>query len=99
MIKIFHLPTTHVIVYGAIKSVNEVDPKVNALLFSIYFAATASLSHSSLVEILGKNKITALNDFKRGLEQSLAAANFLDTPNLMTLQAITLYIVSLTFIA
>ncbi|KAH6718329.1 fungal-specific transcription factor domain-containing protein [Leptodontidium sp. MPI-SDFR-AT-0119] len=92
MIKIFHLPTTQAIVYAAIKNTNESGADTNALLFSIYFAATASLNHKSLVNILGNDKTTALNQFKRGLEQSLATSKFLDTPNLVTLQAITLYI-------
>lgn len=46
------------------------------------------------MNLLGLPKNTALNTFKQGLEQSLAAADFLDTPNIIALQAITLFIVS-----
>ncbi|KAG4444018.1 hypothetical protein IFR05_000478 [Cadophora sp. M221] len=92
MIKIFHLPTTQAAVYAAIKNPNESGADTNALVFSIYFASTASLGHNGLANILGNDKNTALNHFKRGLEQSLAESRFLDTPNLVTLQAITLYI-------
>ncbi|PVH69422.1 hypothetical protein DL98DRAFT_473771 [Cadophora sp. DSE1049] len=92
MIKIFHTPSTQAVVYAAIKHPNEAGAGTAALLLAIYFAATASLSHNSVVNILGQGKNTALNHFKRGLEQSLAASKFLDKPNLMTLQAITLYL-------
>ncbi|KAH7310202.1 hypothetical protein BKA65DRAFT_575639 [Rhexocercosporidium sp. MPI-PUGE-AT-0058] len=92
MTKIIHVPTTQATVYSGIKIGNDADANTSTLLFAIYFAATASLSHHSLLTILGKDKRTALNHFKRGLEQSLAASRFLETPNLMTLQAMTLYI-------
>ena len=46
------------------------------------------------MNLLGLSKNFSLNTFKQGFEQSLAAADFLENPKLITLQSITLYMVS-----
>ncbi|KAG4434412.1 hypothetical protein IFR05_010108 [Cadophora sp. M221] len=92
LFKIFHIPTTQSIIYGAISNPENVDVGTNALLFAIYFAGVTSLGSDQVVNLLGLPKNTALNTFKQGFEQSLAVAGFLDTPNMVTLQAITLFI-------
>ncbi|KAK0105968.1 hypothetical protein ONS95_004477 [Cadophora gregata] len=92
LFKIFHIPTTQSIIYGAISNPENVDAGINALLFAVYFAGVTSLSSDQVMNLLGLPKNAALNTFKQGLEQSLAAAGFLDTPTLITLQAITLFI-------
>lgn len=94
LFKILHIPSTQGIIYGAINNPVHVNPRVSALQFAIYFAGVASLDSDHVTHLLGQAKNTALNTFKQGLEHSLAAADFLDTPTLMTLQAITLYLVS-----
>ncbi|KAH8589594.1 fungal-specific transcription factor domain-containing protein [Bisporella sp. PMI_857] len=92
LFKILHIPTTQGMVYSAINNPSQVGADTNALLSSIYFAGISSLSNEYVMNILGKEKTMALNDFKRGLEQSLAMSNFLDTPTFASLQAITIYI-------
>ncbi|KAH9217960.1 fungal-specific transcription factor domain-containing protein [Leptodontidium sp. 2 PMI_412] len=92
LFKIFHIPTTQSVIYGAISNSENVDAGTNALLFAVYFAGVTSLSSDQVMNLLGLPKNTALNTFKQGLEQSLAAADFLDTPNIIALQAITLFI-------
>ncbi|PVH74877.1 hypothetical protein DL98DRAFT_602819 [Cadophora sp. DSE1049] len=92
VIKVFHIPTIQSLVYTSINSPSDDNADGNTLLFSIYFAATASLSDLNVLTLLGQDKNTALNNFKRGLEQSLAVSNLLDTPTLLSLQAMTLYI-------
>ena len=94
LFKIIHIPSTQGIIYGAISNPINVNAGINALLFAVYFAGVASLNSEQVMNLLGLTKNTALNTFKQGLEQSLAAAGFLDTPTLTTLQAITLYMVS-----
>ncbi|KAH7075321.1 fungal-specific transcription factor domain-containing protein [Paraphoma chrysanthemicola] len=97
LFKILHIPSTQGIVYGAISNPINVNARINSLLFAIYFAGVTSLSPKQVMTLLGLSKNTALNTFKQGLEQSLAAADFLDTPTLMTLQAITLYLFCFRF--
>lgn len=93
--KILHIPTTQAIVFAAISNANHVDEDLSALLFSIYFAATTSLTSTDAANLLGQPKSTALNKFKQGLEHSLAGANILDTPSMKSLQAMTIYLVSI----
>jgi hypothetical protein len=56
-----------------------------ALLFAIYFAATISLTSTNAANLLSQPKSTAPNNYKQGLEQSLACANILDTPSMRSL--------------
>src|SRR5450756_918017 len=42
--KILHIPTTQAKVFAAINNPTNIDKDLNALLFSIFFAATSSLS-------------------------------------------------------
>jgi hypothetical protein len=66
-----------VIVFAAINNPNNVDEDLNALLFSIYFAATTSLTSTEVANLPGHDKSPALNNFKQGLEQSFAGSNIL----------------------
>jgi hypothetical protein len=93
--KILHIPTTQAIVFAAISNANHVDEDLSALLFSIYFAATTSLTSTDAANLLGQSKSTALNKFKQGLEHSLEGANTLDTPSMKSLQAMTIYLMSI----
>lgn len=93
--KILHIPTTQATVYAAINNPQNLKEDLDALLFSIYFAATTSLTSVAAASLLGQDKSIALNKYKQGLEQSLAAANILDTPSVISLQAMTIYLVSI----
>lgn len=96
--KILHIPTAHITVFTAINNPSEVVEDVNALLFSIYFAATTSLPADDAMNLLGQGKSIALKIFKQDLEQSLARANILDNPSLTLLQALAIYLVSIVFL-
>ena len=93
--KILHIPTTQATVYAAINNPHNCKEDVDALLFSIYFAAATSLTSAAAASLLGQDKSIALNKYKQGLEQSLGAANILDTPSIRSLQAMAIYLVSL----
>jgi hypothetical protein len=92
--KILHIPTTQATIFAAINNPSNVDNDLDALLFSIYFAATSSLTSDHAAHLLGQPKNDALRNYKQGLEQSLAGANILDTPSLKSLQAMVIYLVS-----
>jgi hypothetical protein len=93
--KILHIPTTQATFFAAINNPNEIDDDLNALLFSIYFSATTSLTSTDAAHILGQDKSIALRKYKQGLEQSLTCANILETPTMRSLQAMTIYLVSM----
>jgi hypothetical protein len=93
MAKILHIPTDQITIHTAINTPGNTAPDVDALLFSIFFAATTSLSAVDAFNMLGQDKSKSLVDFKKVLEQRLAEANIFDSPSLKSLQAMTLYIV------
>jgi hypothetical protein len=95
IIKILHVPTVQVTICTAINNPGDTENDFNALLFAIYFAATTSLSPADAVNLFGQDRSTTLARFKQGLEHSLAGANILDSPSLRSLQAMTIYIVSI----
>ena len=92
--KILHIPTAQVVVFEAINDPCRKTNDVNALLFAIYFAAATSLQAADVAHFLGQDKSTVLKIFKQGLEKSLEQANVLDNPTLTSLQALTIYLVS-----
>jgi hypothetical protein len=91
--KLFHVPTIQVTVYSAIADPENAAPDVRCLLFSIYFAATTTLSPNEVLGLIQQDKQASLSQFKSGLENSLAAANILDQPSIVALQALALYLV------
>jgi hypothetical protein len=66
-----------------------------ALLFSIYYAATTGVPAHEVPVILGHERQVALRAYQRGLESSLSMGSFLDTPTLLSLQAMSIYVVNI----
>ena len=93
VIKILHIPTAQATIFAAINQAGNVGDDLNALLFSIFFAAITSLTATDAAALLRQSKSVALNRFKQGLEHSLARANILDIPSMRSLQAMTIYLV------
>jgi hypothetical protein len=66
----------------------------NALEFAIYYASTTSLTPDECLQQLGEEKDMLLLRFRLSTEIALARANFIDTEDISTLQALLLYLVS-----
>lgn len=94
VLKVLHIPTAQATIHSAINNPSNTEHNLNALLFSIYFAATTSLSTADTSYLLGQDRNIYLAKFKKALEHSLAGANIFDSPTLRSLQAITIYIVN-----
>ncbi|OIW24600.1 hypothetical protein CONLIGDRAFT_100550 [Coniochaeta ligniaria NRRL 30616] len=92
LVKILHVPTVQPTVFAAINNPKATTADMNALLFSIYFAAVTSLRWTEVQSILGQDRQTALSSYERGLELSLHAKCFLDSPTVLSLQALALYL-------
>jgi hypothetical protein len=65
-----------------------------ALEFAIYYSATTSLTAEKCLEQLGQEKEVLLYRFRSGTEIALARADFINTGDISTLQALVLYLVS-----
>ncbi|RAH64842.1 fungal specific transcription factor domain-containing protein [Aspergillus aculeatinus CBS 121060] len=92
LLKLLHIPSVNSLVFAAINNPEEVTAGTSALLFAIDFAAVTSLPSSDTILLLNQDRPSALNQFQRGLEISLHAAAFLDSPTIITLQEMTIYL-------
>jgi hypothetical protein len=92
-LRVLHVPTTEPSVFAAINHPEDVPAEFNALLFAIYFAATTSLLAPDVATIVGRDRASVLNTYRRGLEISLSMASFLDAPTITSLQAMAIYMV------
>lgn len=94
MVRMLHRPTTEVLMHNASRNLDNLPKSVEALMFAIYFAAATSLSPEQCLDVLGQDKETILKEYRFGAEQALAKAQFIQTQELMVLQAFTLFLVS-----
>ena len=65
----------------------------DALTFAILFAAVTSLTPSECNMSLGEEKSTMVENFRTRTEQALANADFLNSVELVTLQALAIFLV------
>ncbi|KAK9420843.1 putative c6 transcription protein [Seiridium unicorne] len=92
LLKILHVPTVQPKIFAAINNPKDTPRAVNALLFSIYFAAVTSLRPPDVEVILGQGRSVALDIYQRGLEVYLHMGSFLDSPTIISLQAMAIYL-------
>ena len=69
----------------------------DALKCAIYYTATTSLTPEECFEKLGEEKAVLLPRLRSNTELALARADFVNTEDMSTLQALILYLVSLSF--
>lgn len=94
LVKIVHIPTTQRQILRASQNLDTVPPAIEGLMFSIYFAAAASIHcDSSYQQILGEDRQILLNRYRFGVEQALAKASFMSNPSIATLQSLVLYLI------
>ncbi|KAK4467208.1 fungal-specific transcription factor domain-containing protein [Cladorrhinum samala] len=67
-------------------------PAQEALMFAIYFAAVNSLEDSDVAKNLGSSKDELSRAYRAGFEYALAKTNFLGSPSLMIVQALTIFL-------
>ena len=65
---------------------------IEACSFAMYFAVVTSMSDEECRKYLSESRDTLVARFKRCTEVSLAEANFLNSMEIVTLQAFTLYV-------
>jgi hypothetical protein len=90
-----HIPTAEVTIYEAIHDPERAPAEVKCLLFSIYIAAITSLSPSEVHSLLSLDKVTALDNFRLGLDLCLSTANVFGDPSIMGVQALGIFLVSI----
>ena len=98
IVKMLHIPTVQPLIFDAASdATKQFRSNKEALLFSIYLIALSSVPQCDQVEaerIMGQ-PVNKLIDVYTGLaQQALVNARFLQTPNFITLQALTLFLIA-----
>jgi hypothetical protein len=94
LVKIFHTPTIQQIVLNASGNLDDIPKNIEALMFSIYCIALASLGDVECDAIIGEPKSLVMQRFRVGAQHALINAGFLKTNDLVVLQAFVLFLVS-----
>lgn len=95
IVKILHKPTMEKLLTRSRGNTAILKSSSEALLFSIYFASITSLTDAQTESLFHERKSELLDRFRFGVQQALSQANFLSSHNVVTLQAIVLFLVSL----
>ncbi|TGJ77560.1 hypothetical protein E0Z10_g10712 [Xylaria hypoxylon] len=93
--KIVHIPSLQPYMMDAAADINKVPLSYQALLFSIYTMTAVSLTSQEAMQFLGMTRDNAVNQFTRGTKLALTRSNFLKRYDMTTLQALSLYMLSL----
>ncbi|KAF2155168.1 hypothetical protein K461DRAFT_109187 [Myriangium duriaei CBS 260.36] len=94
LIKIVHSPTIQTHLIRAISEPDSVTPSLKSLLFAIYYASAISSRASRPVLGTSLNSGPApLADYRHGLVQSLVQARFVDSDDVVTLQAFVIFLI------
>jgi hypothetical protein len=98
VVKMLHIPTVQPLIFNtASDAMKQLRPNKEALLFSIYLVAISSVpqcDQAKAERIVGQ-PVNKLIDTYTGLaQQALINARFIQTPNFITLQALTLFLIA-----
>ncbi|KAK7222836.1 hypothetical protein V2G26_010839 [Clonostachys chloroleuca] len=95
--KILHMPTVTAQIAGWLTSedMTTVPKSLNALLFAIYFSAVSSLEEDVCRELLGCERDILATKYRIAEEHALTAAGFLNTDDLVVMQSLIIYLITL----
>lgn len=93
--KVIHVPTVQPYIVEITTNLGGVPMDYQALIFSILSLATLSLEEDEAVQILGMAREKALQTFNAGAKAALIRFNFLKNYNMVSLQALMIYLFSL----
>ncbi len=94
--KVLHRPTLLRQVAAASANLDDIPggKSMEALLFAIYYCSITSLTPEQCVQMFQSDKDLLLARYKSGVEIALGKADFLNSTDLVTLQALVIFLVS-----
>ena len=95
LVKIIHVPTMTSKILDAAQHLDDIPKGMEALLFAVYYSATTSLWAEECRTTLGESKEDLLARYRFGVEQGLARADFLQTDEIIVLQAFVIFLICL----
>ncbi|CAH0050911.1 unnamed protein product [Clonostachys solani] len=88
-----HIPTINKMIRDLRgKDMSNLGPSYEALLFSIYYAAITSMEEDDVLTNFGSTKSELNIKYRLGLEHALARADFLNSPDVVLVQAFTIFL-------
>ncbi|KFZ04869.1 hypothetical protein V501_08893 [Pseudogymnoascus sp. VKM F-4519 (FW-2642)] len=90
--KVLHVPTMAKAIKEAKENLDCLSKSIEALLFAIYYSVITSLSQEEVVSNFGTDKSVLIDRYRFGVEQALARADFLNTSELVIIQAFSLFL-------
>lgn len=96
LIKMFHAPTIQLKILDASADLENVSKGMEALMFGIYAVSIKSFDENECVALFGEESSTLLARYQAGARQALLRAGFLRSSDMTVLQALALYLVSVT---
>lgn len=96
LIKVIHAPTIQQQILEISMALESVSKGMEALLFSIYLLAVTSIDDARCKDVFGEERSSLLARYQFGAQQALLNAEFLRPSSLVVLQALLIYLVSLT---
>ena len=95
LFKILYKPTMEALITSASAELNAVDTATETLLFAVWFATVMTMSPDECWAIHKEDRGFLIRKYRAGLERALAQAGWMATQDLVVLQALTLFLVSL----
>ncbi|CAH0046607.1 unnamed protein product [Clonostachys solani] len=95
LIKVLHVPTVEPLILRASHQLGHIPRGLEALMMAVYYTVVVSLSPSECLELLGSEKATLAHVFRLGTDQALVQAGLLETDEIITLQALAIYLTGL----
>jgi hypothetical protein len=98
LVKVLHVPTKEKTILETAEQLKN-DDKIakghEALMFSIYYAAVTSLWPEDCRSRFGEEKTDLIARYRFGVEQALARADFLQSDEIVVMQAFVLFLMAL----
>ncbi|THW99517.1 hypothetical protein D6D17_06526, partial [Aureobasidium pullulans] len=94
LLKVTHTPTLQVRLINATADLKNVEPNLEALMFSVYCVAVMSVQDEDCLETFGFAKEELLQRYRFGCQQALLKCGFLQSDDRDCLTALFLYLVA-----
>jgi hypothetical protein len=92
-LRIVHIPTvTHLVREIRSSGITHLSPSNEALVLSICYAAVISMEDDDVTTNFGVPKPELLNKYRLGVEHALAKADFLNSPDIVLVQAMAIFV-------
>ncbi|MCJ1360688.1 MAG: hypothetical protein MMC33_010697 [Icmadophila ericetorum] len=95
LIRLLHGPTTQSLMLEASANLDSISASTEALIFAIYHCAAVSLQNPECERKFGEPRANLMSKFSHATHLALINAKFMKTSDMVVLQALTLYLLSI----